>query len=69
MTRVGAGAFMLEEWRRGEALRLKKNPNYWEADRVKLDGVEWQFIPKWSLIGTRGDRGTSILDVLFQHRY
>ncbi|MDF2763696.1 MAG: diguanylate cyclase [Rhodospirillales bacterium] len=42
---VGAGAFMLEEWRRGEVLRLKKNPNYWEADRVKLDGVEWQFIP------------------------
>lgn len=42
---VGAGAFMLEEWRRGETLRLKKNPNYWEADRVKLEGVEWQFIP------------------------
>jgi peptide/nickel transport system substrate-binding protein len=42
---VGAGAFMLEEWRRGEVLRLKKNPNYWEADRVKLDGVEWLFIP------------------------
>ena len=31
--------------------------------------LEWQFVPKWSLIGTRGDRGTSILDVLFQHRY
>ena len=31
--------------------------------------LEWQFIPQWSLIGTRGDRGTSILDVLFQHRY
>ncbi len=31
--------------------------------------LEWQFIPKWSLIGTRGDRGTSILDILFQHRY
>jgi len=31
--------------------------------------LEWQFIPKWALIGTRGDRGTSILDVLFQHRY
>jgi translocation and assembly module TamB len=31
--------------------------------------VEWQFVPKWSLIGTRGDRGTSILDLLFQHRY
>lgn len=31
--------------------------------------VEWQFIPKWSVLGTRGDRGTSIFDVLFQHRY
>ena len=31
--------------------------------------LEWQFVPQWSVIGTRGDRGTSILDVLFQHRY
>jgi translocation and assembly module TamB len=31
--------------------------------------LNWQFIPKWSLQATRGDRGTSILDVLFQHRY
>lgn len=31
--------------------------------------LEWQFIPKWSLVGTRGDRGTSILDMLWQHRY
>lgn len=31
--------------------------------------LNWQFIPKWSLLATRGDRGTSILDVLFQHRY
>jgi len=31
--------------------------------------LEWQFLPKWSILGTRGDRGTSILDVLFQHRY
>jgi translocation and assembly module TamB len=31
--------------------------------------LEWLFLPKWSLLGTRGDKGTSILDVLFQHRY
>ncbi|MBX3215297.1 MAG: translocation/assembly module TamB domain-containing protein [Labilithrix sp.] len=31
--------------------------------------LNWQFVPKWSLVATRGDRGTSILDVLFQHRY
>jgi translocation and assembly module TamB len=31
--------------------------------------LNWQFIPKWSVVATQGDRGTSILDVLFQHRY
>lgn len=31
--------------------------------------LEWQFAAKWSLLGTRGDRGTSILDMLWQHRY
>lgn len=31
--------------------------------------LEWQFVPKWSVVGTRGDRGTSILDIIFQHRY
>ena len=31
--------------------------------------LNWQFIPQWSVVATRGDRGTSILDVLFQHRY
>ncbi|MCL2779378.1 MAG: translocation/assembly module TamB [Polyangiaceae bacterium] len=31
--------------------------------------VDWQFLPKWSAVVTRGDKGTSILDVLFRHRY
>jgi peptide/nickel transport system substrate-binding protein len=42
---VGAGAFNLKEWKRGQYIRLEKNPYYWEADRVKLDGVEWLYIP------------------------
>ena len=42
---VGAGAFKLEEWKRGDRVRLVRNPNYWENKRVKLDGVEWQYIP------------------------
>ncbi len=42
---VGAGAFVLDEWKRGEYLRLKKNPHYWDAARVQLDGVEWVYIP------------------------
>jgi hypothetical protein len=31
--------------------------------------LDWQFLPKLSLVATRGDTGTSILDVIFQHRY
>jgi peptide/nickel transport system substrate-binding protein len=38
---MASGAFGLVEWRRGDRVILKKNPNFWEADRVKLDGVEW----------------------------
>ncbi|MDT8854714.1 ABC transporter substrate-binding protein [Paracoccaceae bacterium Fryx2] len=42
---VGSGAFMVEEWRRGDRVILKKNPNFWQADSVSLDGVEWISIP------------------------
>ncbi|ANM19808.1 oligopeptide ABC transporter substrate-binding protein (plasmid) [Rhizobium sp. N541] len=42
---VASGAFTVEEWRRGDRVILKKNPNFWQADRVKLDGVEWISVP------------------------
>lgn len=51
---VGSGAFMLEEWRRGDRIILKKNPNYWDASHVSLDGVEWVVVP---------DDNTRILNV------
>jgi len=38
---LASGAFSLAEWRRGDRVILKKNPNFWQANRVKLDGVEW----------------------------
>ena len=38
---TSSGAFVLKEWARGEKVVLEKNPQFWEADRVKLDGVEW----------------------------
>lgn len=31
--------------------------------------VDWRFRPRWSLATTFGDKGTSILDVLWQYRY
>ena len=39
-----------------------------ERDTTYLS-VDWQFIPKWSVVATGGDKGTSILDVLYRHRY
>lgn len=42
---VGSGAFMVDEWRRGDRVILKRNPNYWDAANVSLDGVEWISIP------------------------
>ena len=41
---VGAGAFRLKEWRRGEMVKLERNEHYWEEGLPKLDGVEWHVI-------------------------
>ncbi len=38
---IASGAFVVKEWRRGDRIILEKNLNFWEASRVKLDGVEW----------------------------
>jgi translocation and assembly module TamB len=34
-----------------------------------LLSLDWHFLKKWSLEATRGDAGTSILNVIWQHRY
>jgi hypothetical protein len=31
--------------------------------------LDWRFLRKWSLETTVGDEGTSIFDVIWQHRY
>jgi len=38
---IGAGPFMLESYTPEQSLRLVKNPNYWNADAIRLAGVEW----------------------------
>ncbi|MCL2898647.1 ABC transporter substrate-binding protein [Brenneria tiliae] len=42
---VGSGAFSVKEWTRGEKVVLVKNPHFWQADSVSLDGVEWLTLP------------------------
>jgi peptide/nickel transport system substrate-binding protein len=41
---VGAGAFRLKDWRRGEVVKLERNEHYWEEGLPKLDGVEWHVV-------------------------
>jgi peptide/nickel transport system substrate-binding protein len=41
---VGAGAFRLAEWRRGDVVRLERNEYYWEEGLPKLDAVEWYVV-------------------------
>ncbi len=38
---VTNGPFLLEEWRPQDKLTVVKNPDYWDADNVKLDTVEF----------------------------
>jgi len=37
------GPFTLESWKTNEIIIVKKNPNYWDADTVKLDAIH--FLP------------------------
>lgn len=35
-----SGPFYISEWTRGSKVILKKNPNYWDAENIKLDEIE-----------------------------
>lgn len=37
---IGNGAYVLEDWRINDKIRLKKNPHYWNRDRVALGTVD-----------------------------
>ena len=34
------GPYYISEWTRGSKVVLKKNPNYWDADNIKLDEID-----------------------------
>jgi oligopeptide transport system substrate-binding protein len=38
------GPFVMESWVHGSSIRLRKNPNYWDADRIKLDGIHFAYM-------------------------
>jgi oligopeptide transport system substrate-binding protein len=40
---LGTGPFYLDTWSTGREIKLLKNPNYWNASKVNLDGVDFTF--------------------------
>jgi len=43
---VGAGPFLLEEYRPDQLMRFSKNPDYWDADNIALAGVEFVIVAR-----------------------
>jgi oligopeptide transport system substrate-binding protein len=41
---VGNGPFVLKTWRKNDVLEVVKNPNYWDAAKVKLNGIRFYAI-------------------------
>ena len=42
---IGTGPFMFKEWKKGEYVRLVRNPNYWDKPKPYLDEVILRVIP------------------------
>lgn len=42
---VGTGPFTFTEWKKGQYIRLDKNPNYWKEGLPYLDRIVGRFIP------------------------
>lgn len=38
---VSSGAYVLTEWKHNESMVYEKNPNYWNADNVKIERIEF----------------------------
>ena len=59
-TYISNGAFKIESWKHGDGgeITLVKNPNYWDADNVKIDRLRFVFIndPNTSLAAFRAGK-------------
>ncbi len=59
---VFSGPFMIEKWERGSKIVTKKNPNYWDAENVHIDTVNYLLVQEESTRGQMFEQGE--LDVL-----
>lgn len=49
-TYVSSGAFMLKEWTHNARISMDKNPNFYNADKVKIDGIDLDIIEDQSTV-------------------
>ncbi len=52
-----------------QVAKLVGLPAPWEAQDLTLVTVTWRFARAWSAQTTVGDKGTTILDLIWEHRY
>jgi peptide/nickel transport system substrate-binding protein len=55
---IGTGPFKFVEYKRGESIKLVRNPDYWKKGRPYLDGIEFKIVENRStrlLAFTAGD--------------
>ncbi len=45
---IGTGPFKVVEFKRNEAIKLVRNPDYWKQGRPYLDGIDWKIVPNRS---------------------
>jgi peptide/nickel transport system substrate-binding protein len=42
---IATGPFMWDTWQKGNFIRLKKNPSYWQPGKPAVDTVTWKVVP------------------------
>ncbi|HEY6792489.1 MAG TPA: ABC transporter substrate-binding protein [Trebonia sp.] len=42
---IGTGAFKWDTWKKGQYIKLVKNPDYWQPGKPYLDSVEFSVVP------------------------
>lgn len=42
---VGTGPFVWDYWKKGQSLKLTKNPHYWQTGKPYLNSVTWTVVP------------------------
>ena len=55
---VGTGPFIFKEWKRGEYIKLDRNPNYWKPGMPYLDGLIFNVIPDAASRAVAFEQGT-----------